>query len=258
MRFNYYKITNIVNNKFYIGITEKETEERIKQHFRKLRSNTHDNYRLQNDFNLYGENNFKWETIETLFFDSLEEGYYHEYELIQNTKATIIGYNILQGGKLNPIYTNSVREKMTKTKQNQVQNIYQLEEIEENVFKVIKIFPSQKSIQKETGWSQGNIGRSIQKHSNNYGYFWVEEKDIFDFEKKWKPYRIKISPTAQLNDSGDIVKVHHNMVDFCKEYGWQKDIIRNAINRNGKAKGIKFIRISEEEYYKIKPITLIK
>jgi len=48
------------------------------------------------------------------------------------------------------------------------------------------------------------------------------------------------------------------MADFCKEYGWQKDIIRNAINRNGKAKGIKFIRISEEEYYKIKPITLIK
>ena len=30
MRFNYYKITNIINNKFYIGITEKETEERIK------------------------------------------------------------------------------------------------------------------------------------------------------------------------------------------------------------------------------------
>lgn len=183
MRFNYYKITNIINNKFYIGITEKETEERIKQHFRKLHSNTHSNYKLQNDFNLYGENNFKWETIETLFFDSLEEGYYHEYELIQNTKAATIGYNILQGGELNPIYTDSVREKMTKTKQSQVQNIYQLEEIEENVFRVIKIFPSQKSIQKETGWSQGNIGRSIKKHSNNYGYFWVEEKDIFDFEK---------------------------------------------------------------------------
>lgn len=51
MRFNYYKITNIINNKFYIGITEKETEERIKQHFRKLHSNTHSNYKLQNDFN---------------------------------------------------------------------------------------------------------------------------------------------------------------------------------------------------------------
>ena len=30
MEFNYYKITNIKNNKNYIGITEKETSERIK------------------------------------------------------------------------------------------------------------------------------------------------------------------------------------------------------------------------------------
>lgn len=29
MQFNYYKITNIVNNKFYIGITQKETKKRI-------------------------------------------------------------------------------------------------------------------------------------------------------------------------------------------------------------------------------------
>lgn len=48
------------------------------------------------------------------------------------------------------------------------------------------------------------------------------------------------------------------MTDFCKENGWNKDLVRHAINRGGKAKGIKFIRISEEEYYKIKPITLIK
>lgn len=48
------------------------------------------------------------------------------------------------------------------------------------------------------------------------------------------------------------------MADFCREYGWKNDVVRSAINRNGKVKGIKFIRISEEEYYKIEPITLIK
>lgn len=52
--------------------------------------------------------------------------------------------------------------------------------------------------------------------------------------------------------------MHHNIVTFCDEYGWPKDAIRSAMNRNGKARGIKFIRISEEEYYKMKPITLIK
>lgn len=257
MRFNYYKITNLKNNKFYIGITEKPIEERIKQHFKMLKNNTHSNYKLQEDYNFYGKENFKWELLESLDFNSHEEGYYHEYELIQLNDSVKSGYNILQGGDYNPMYTDSVKEKMIQTKRAAVPNIYQLEEIEENVFKIIKIFPSQKNIQKETGWSQANIGRAIKNHSNNYGYYWVSEDDIKTFEEKWRPYRIKITPTAQLDDNGNIIKVHHNMVTFCDEYGWPKDAIRGAINRNGKARGIKFIRISEEEYYKIKPITLI-
>lgn len=258
MIFNYYKITNLKNNKFYIGITEKETEARIKQHFKQLRTNSHGNYKLQQDWNEFGEESFIWETIETLKMASPEEGYYHEYKLIEKYNAIEDGYNILIGGLLNPMYTETVKEKMTQTKQNQVPNVYQLKEIEENVFKIINIFPSQKAIQKQLNFSQANIGRSIKSHSCCYEYFWVNEKDIKNSLKNWKPYRTKITPTAQLNENGEIIKVHHNMVDFCKEYGWNKDLIRNAIKRNGKAKGIKFIRISEEEYYKIKPVTLIK
>lgn len=258
MKFNYYKITNIKNNKIYIGITEKETSERIKQHFSKLRNNCHNNYKLQKDWNDYGEDSFIWETIETLKFDSPEDGYYHEFELIQNNNSVILGYNILQGGDLNPMYTDSVKKKMTVTKQSQVPNIYQLEEIEENVFKIINIYPSQKSIQREVGWSQGNIQKAIKNHRTAYGYFWVTENEIKNFEKEWRPARVKLTPTAQLDDNNQIVKVHHNISDFSHEYGWKVDAIRSAINRNGKAKGIKFIRISEEEYYNIKPITLIK
>lgn len=40
------------------------------------------------------------------------------------------------------MYTKSVYEKMVQTKRKSVPNIYQLEEIEENVFQVIAIFPS--------------------------------------------------------------------------------------------------------------------
>lgn len=258
MKFNFYKITNVENNKFYIGITEKPTIERINQHFNQLKANTHGNYKLQKDYNEYGEEKFKWETLESLDFNSPEEAYYHEYILIQETNAVNNGYNILQGGQLNPMYTSSVKEKMVLTKQEAVPNIYQLEEVEENVFKIINIYPSQKNIQKITGFSQGNIQKAIKRHSKNYNYYWVTENDIKDFEQNWRPYRIKICPAAQLDEEGKIVKVHHNMTDFCKENGWNKDLVRHAINRGGKAKGIKFIRITEEEYYKIKPITLIK
>lgn len=257
MLFNFYKITNNKNNKFYIGITEKPTKERINQHFKMLRKGNHPNYKLQKDWNNFGEESFKWETLESLEFD-LEDGYAHEFELIQKNDAINNGYNILEGGLLNPMYTSSVKEKMIETKQSQVPNIYQLKEVEENVFKIINIFPSQKNIQKVLNFSQANIQRAIKNHRTAYDYYWVSENDIDNFEQQWKPSRIKITPTAQLDDGGNIIKVHHNMADFCKEYGWKKDVVRSAINRNGKAKGIKFIRITEEEYYKIKPITLIK
>ena len=32
MKFNYYQIINLINNKVYIGITEKTCEERWKKH----------------------------------------------------------------------------------------------------------------------------------------------------------------------------------------------------------------------------------
>ena len=59
MKFNYYKITNIKNNKIYIGITEKETSERIKQHFSRLRNNCHNNYNLKIKFSQSFTNNKK-------------------------------------------------------------------------------------------------------------------------------------------------------------------------------------------------------
>ena len=87
------------------------------------------------------------------------------------------------------MYTDSVKEKMITTKQSQVPNIYQLEEIEENVFKVINIYPSQKSIQREVGWNQGNIQKAIKKHHTAYGYFWVSENEIKNCREQAKNYQ---------------------------------------------------------------------
>lgn len=257
MVFNYYKITNVVNDRFYIGITQFNTEKRIGEHYRALRAHKHPNRKLQTDWDRYGEESFKWETIESKDYANEEDAYDFEKELIQKSQAQKIGYNIANGGHLNPMYTESIKQKMIKTKQDQAENVYQLEEIDENVFEVVKIWPSQKNIQKETRWSQANIWHAIQSHRKSYNYYWILESQVEDFEHTWKPARTKITPTAQLDDEGNIVKVHHNMVTFCDEYGWHKDAIRGAIRRGGKAKGIKFIRISEEQYYSIKPITLI-
>lgn len=58
-----YKITNIVNGKFYIG-SSKDIKTRWYQHKKKLNSGTHGNYHLQNAWILYGSDNFVFEILE--------------------------------------------------------------------------------------------------------------------------------------------------------------------------------------------------
>lgn len=58
-----YKITNTVNNKFYIG-SSKDIENRWKQHIDALVKKEHGNTHLQNAWNKYGSQNFKFEIIE--------------------------------------------------------------------------------------------------------------------------------------------------------------------------------------------------
>ena len=55
-----YMITNTVNGVFYVG-SSIEIEKRFQQHKADLRNNHHHNIRLQNAFNKYGEDNFKFE-----------------------------------------------------------------------------------------------------------------------------------------------------------------------------------------------------
>lgn len=58
-----YKISNIINGKLYVG-SSKDIYKRWHQHRRALDDNKHDNPYLQNAWNKYGMNNFKFEIIE--------------------------------------------------------------------------------------------------------------------------------------------------------------------------------------------------
>lgn len=58
-----YKITNIVNNKIYIG-SSRNIKNRWFKHTALLRHNKHENKHLQNAWNKYGEENFKFEIVE--------------------------------------------------------------------------------------------------------------------------------------------------------------------------------------------------
>lgn len=60
-----YKITNIKNNRIYIG-SAKMFKERYRQHFAALKSNKHSNYFLQADYNKCGFDAFIFEIIEVV------------------------------------------------------------------------------------------------------------------------------------------------------------------------------------------------
>jgi group I intron endonuclease len=64
-----YKITNKVNNKFYIG-SSKNFKKRIHSHLSQLRGQSHHNNHLQNSFNKYGEHEFTFEPLYCVLCES--------------------------------------------------------------------------------------------------------------------------------------------------------------------------------------------
>lgn len=103
-----YKITNLVNNKIYIGKTEREVESRWNEHKSKARKNQK-SY-LYNAIRKYGEQNFIIETIEKVDVNSLSdrEKYWIEFFKSNNKE---IGYNLTKGGDGNLLYNyNLIRQ----------------------------------------------------------------------------------------------------------------------------------------------------
>jgi group I intron endonuclease len=60
-----YKIINITNNKFYVG-SAVDLKRRKSRHFSELRNNKHNNAKLQNAWNKYGESSFIFVVVEEL------------------------------------------------------------------------------------------------------------------------------------------------------------------------------------------------
>lgn len=84
-----YKITNKINNKFYIGSSNDIINTRWKWHKSCLKNNTHTNIHLQRAYNKYGNENFIYEIIEETLDAKNKEQYY-----IDLLKPYIYGYNI--------------------------------------------------------------------------------------------------------------------------------------------------------------------
>ena len=106
-----YQIRNIKNNKVYIG-SSVDIEQRWRTHRSSLNKNKHNNYKLQGDWNEYGNENFKFEVLETNNMATRDEISTLEQKYIDDHKPHENGYNILH--KVNSV---SLKHKNIKSEE---------------------------------------------------------------------------------------------------------------------------------------------
>lgn len=82
-----YKIENIINGKFYIGRSIMPNKRKT-QHFRMLKNNNHHCRKLQNSYNKYGKDVFKFKIVE-----QCENSKLREQEILDSLDYTKV-YNI--------------------------------------------------------------------------------------------------------------------------------------------------------------------
>jgi group I intron endonuclease len=109
-----YKITNIKNNKCYIGVTiKKDVNERWAAHKSSIRKGKGCPL-LMKAFNKYGEKSFKFEVI-VICFDEYVFKFEDEYIKKYNS-ASPNGYNVAQGGKIGMSFLGMKHSEETKKK----------------------------------------------------------------------------------------------------------------------------------------------
>ena len=252
MKFYYYKITNTENGSFYIGITT-DYVKRKKQHFYQLEEGKHLNYKMQNDYNLYGREAFKFEVIEELE-GTQEEGYAHEYELIQSSNATSF-YNIHEGGKTNPVYSPQIVEKLKRTHQEKYDNILQYK-FDGKKFELVAIHNGLRDACRNTDADFRGIQSAVKTANSHHDFYWVRESEkeqwLTVFLKRFTACVAKINEdTQEIEDSALTIR------EFAEKYNTTYSKIYSSILQDNRCeRKYKFIRITANQFAEINHLSL--
>jgi len=147
MKSGIYKIINLINDKIYIG-SAVDLNKRCYQHFYNLKNNTHHSNYLQNSYNKYGIENFKFEIIlrcpkeDLLSIEQYLIDYYKPQYNICKTAGSLLGFKHKDSMKLfhrekmlnNTICTGKIlskdhKDKIGNSNKNKIRSLETIEKL---------------------------------------------------------------------------------------------------------------------------------
>ncbi len=124
-----YKITNLKNNKVYIGQTKRHWKVRKSDHRYRLKKGDHRNPHLQSSYNKYGPETFEFEVLEECSTSKVDERECYWIEKY-NACNRLLGYNLEKGGNGNKELSDETRAKLSKAHQGKT-GFFNEKEVEE-------------------------------------------------------------------------------------------------------------------------------
>jgi len=115
-----YKITCIKSSKIYVGSTKRNPAQRMKEHFRRLRNQSHSNVILTSEWRKYGEESFVFDVIEVCDDEILSQREDHYIRILSSLAPN--GFNCQTADR--PVMTDVTRSKMSKSKTGELNSFY--------------------------------------------------------------------------------------------------------------------------------------
>jgi len=214
-----YKITNLLTNKSYIGVSI-HIEQRWKEHL-----NGRGSKQLYKDFFNYGVNNFSFEILEEC---KEEELYDKEPYWIKYYNSYLDGYNQNPGGDGNNLQAISVTKK----------KIY-CYDLDGNF---IKEYDSLSDAERDTKIDNSNISRAAKTNGRTKEFIWS-----YEYQDKKEPYKRKchtgtceqgkhLIKVCQYTKEGVFIKTFNSISEAARETGANGNCIGEICKEKGKGK----------------------
>lgn len=172
-----YKIENKINHKLYIGQTVKSLAQRKADHYYLLRHNKHHSYKLQKEWNFYGEENFFIEILEECPVELLNE---KEEHYIQFYNSFEEGYNCNLGGHFRVDVSGKNNPMYGKKGVLSPRFIDFILQVKPETLEVVACFTDLRSAAKAVGGvSPTDISKCCRHLKKTYhGFLWFYQKDF--------------------------------------------------------------------------------